>query len=62
MHNFQVMDCDLEHFVVEWDQEDEQVGKGVVGIVVGQSGATVRKASTAARPSGSAGTGWHSLS
>jgi len=56
------MDCDLEHFVVEWDQEDEQVGKGVVGIVVGQSGATVRKASTAARPSGSAGTGWHSLS
>ena len=35
------MGCDLEHFVVECDQqcrEIEQTGKGGVGIVVGKSG------------------------
>jgi len=37
------MGCDLEHFVVECDQqctEIEQAGKGGVGIVVGKSGVT----------------------
>jgi len=35
------MGCDLEHFVVERDQqcrEDEQARKGGVGFVVGKSG------------------------
>jgi len=37
------MGCDLEHFVVECDQqctEIEQAGKGGVGIDVGKSGVT----------------------
>jgi len=59
------MGCDLEHFVVKWDQqymEDEQACTGGVGIVLSKSDATVRKASAATRPSGSAATGRHSLS
>ena len=50
MHDLQDMGCDLEHFVVELDQqctEDEQAVKGGVGIVVGKSDAAVRKASAA---------------
>ena len=53
MHDLQGMGCDLEDFVVKWDQqcaEDEQTGKGGVGIVGSKSDATIRKASVAARP------------
>jgi len=53
VHDLQGMGCDLEYFVVKWDQqftEDEQAGKGGVGIVLSKSDATVRKASAAARP------------
>jgi len=48
------MGYDLKHFVVEWDQqynEDEQAGKGGVGVVVRKSDVTVRKTSAVARPS-----------
>jgi len=40
VHDLQGMGCDLEHFVVEWDQqctEDEQAGKGGMGVVVSKS-------------------------
>jgi len=39
VHDLQGIGCDLEHFVVELDQqctEDEQAGKGGVGICGGQ--------------------------
>ena len=65
MHDLQGMGCDREHFVVKWDQQctqDEVAGKGRVGIVVGKSDDTAKKASAAARPSGSATTGRHHLS
>ena len=65
MHDLKGMGCDLEHFVVKWDQqytEDEQAWTGGVGIVVNKSDATVRKASATTRLSGSAATGRNSLS
>jgi len=40
-HDLQGKGCDLEHFVVECDQQCrdfEQAGKGGVGVVVGRSG------------------------
>ena len=46
MHDLQGVGYDLEHFVVEWDQQytdDEQAGTGGVGIVVCKSDATVRR-------------------
>jgi len=45
VHDLQGMGCNLEHFVVKWDQqytEDEQACMGKVGIVVRKSDATVR--------------------
>ena len=54
MHDLPGMGYDLKHFVVEWDQqynEDEQAGKGGVGVVVRKSDVTVRKTSAVARPS-----------
>ena len=65
VHDLQGMGCDREQFVVKWDQQctqDEAADKGRVGIVVDKSDDTVRKASAAARPSGSAATGRHRLS